>query len=160
MELLHFFPAQGKHVTVWCFLGLNFAQESLAISYDSMNLIEDALRQYDQLETSFLHVVREKNLSWFGALIVPSPKDDSTPLLSVTRKPYQDLILANTISVFDLHIYMLARQAALLAKVAQLSEVCQKVHRFLVSFGKQLWQVEVRIPCRFPSSEILINSSS
>jgi hypothetical protein len=114
------------------------------MSYESMNLLDDALRQYEQLHASFLHVVREKNLSWFGALIVPSPKDDSTPLLSVTRKSYQDLILANTISVFDLQIYMLAREAALLAKVNKLTEVCRMVHKFLVAFGRQLWDVEVR----------------
>ena len=108
-----------------------------------MSLLEDALRQYDELEISFHHVLREKNLSWFGTLIVASPKDDSSPLLSVTRKPYRDLILANTVSVFDLEIYTLARQCALLARMGRLTEVCRKANRFLVSFGRELWEAAV-----------------
>jgi hypothetical protein len=119
------------------------AQESLAMSFEGMTLSEDALRCYDELESSFAHVLWEKNLSWFGTLIIPGPKDDSLPLLSITKKPYRDLIVANTVSVFDLRIYMLANQCNLLGKMGKFSDICDKVAIFLTSFGRQLREVTV-----------------
>lgn len=100
--------------------------------------------QYDELEASFYQVLKEKNLSWFGTLIAPSPQDDSSALLSISKKSYRDLILANTISVFDFRIYLLARQCELLAKMGRLNEVCRKVGAFLGAFGRRLREVEVR----------------
>lgn len=83
-------------------------------------------------------------MSWFGSLIQPVYKDDSMPLLSVSKKHYRDLILANSISVFDFRIYLLARQCALLNKMRRPSEICQKVTTFLGTFGRRLREVEVR----------------
>ena len=83
-------------------------------------------------------------MSWFGSLIHPVPNDDSMPLLSTSKKPYRDLILANTISVFDLRGYLLSRQSALLSKLCQPSEICWKASRFLSTFGRHLREVEVR----------------
>ncbi|KZV72948.1 hypothetical protein PENSPDRAFT_628128 [Peniophora sp. CONT] len=133
----------------WNFCSFFLLKESLALSYESMGLISDALAAYQQLENTFQIVLREKNLSWFGMLIVPSPRDDAAPLLSLERKAYTDLILANTVSVFDLRIYMLARQAALLARYGKLSDICTKANRFLVSFGRTLWEAENILPAHF-----------
>lgn len=120
-------------------------QESLANSYEGVNLFEDALLQYDELEASFHTVLKEKNLSWFGTLITPTTKDDSSPLLSITKKPYRDLILANTISVFDFRIYILARQCELLARTGRIDEVSRRVSAFLGVFGRRLREVEVGV---------------
>jgi hypothetical protein len=108
-----------------------------------MNLSEDAFRCYEELELSFAHVLREKNLSWFGTLIIPGPKDDSLPLLSITKKSYRDLIVANTVSVFDLRIYILAKQCNLLGKMGKVADLCKKVAMFLLSFGRHLREVSV-----------------
>lgn len=118
-------------------------QETLATSYEGINLFEDALQQYNELESAFMQVLREKNMSWFGSLIHPVPNDDSMPLLSTSKKHYRDLILANTISVFDLRVYILSRQSALLSKLRQPSEICWKAFTFLTTFGKHLRAVEV-----------------
>ena len=91
-----------------------------------------------------MQVLREKNMSWFGSLIHPVPNDDSMPLLSTSKKSYRELILANTISVFDLRVYLLSRQSALLSKLRQLSEICWKAFTFLSTFGRHLREVEVR----------------
>lgn len=126
---------------------------------------EDSLRCYDELELSFAHVLREKNLSWFGTLIIPGPKDDSMPLLSITKKPYRDLIVANTVSVFDLRIYILARQCNLLGKMGKVTDVCNKVAMFLTSFGKHLREVSVSrlrgdLKIHFPMCSMLGHSTS
>jgi hypothetical protein len=102
------------------------------------------LQQYDELETCFYEVLKEKNLSWFGTLISPFADDDSLPLLSISKKPYRALILANTISIFDFRIYLLACQCGLLGKMGRVSEVCKKVTAFLGSLGRRLREVEVR----------------
>jgi len=150
MEFLHIFHSKGalSHSPLSQHLVIPpLVQESLAISLEGMNLYEDALRCYDELESSFAHVLREKNLSWFGTLIIPGAKDDSLPLLSITKKPYRDLIVANTVSVFDLRIYMLAKQSNLLGKMAKVTEVCNKVLLFLTSFGRHLREVSVSRLC-------------
>ncbi|KAJ7905373.1 trafficking protein particle complex subunit 10 [Mycena olivaceomarginata] len=136
----------------WNFCTFFILKESLAGSFQGVNLFEDALLQYDELEASFYQVLKEKNLSWFGTLITPSPNDDSCPLLSISKKPYRDLILANTISVFDFRIYLLARQCALLANLGRVNEVGRKAAAFLGAFGRRLSEVEETIPEFFVES--------
>lgn len=108
-----------------------------------MGLYDEAMDTYNELEALFFEVLKEKNLSWFGTLIAPAPKDDSLPLLSTTKKPYRDLILANTISIFDFRIYLLARQCAILYSMHHIIEVAQKSVAFLGAFGRRLREVEV-----------------
>jgi hypothetical protein len=108
-----------------------------------MNLFEDALVPYDELEALFHHVSRERNMSWFGSLIQPEPDDDSLPLLSISNKPYRDLILANSISIFDFRNYLLARQCRLFAKMGRFSEMTTKVGFFLGTLAKQLQEERV-----------------
>lgn len=120
-------------------------QESLASSFEGMNLHDEALVTYDELEALFFQVLREKNLSWFGVLANPSRQDDSAPLLSVTKKPYRDLILANSISVFDFRVYLLARQCALLSSMGRVVDVGRKVVSFLNAFGRRLREIQVSI---------------
>lgn len=122
---------------------LTYSQESLASSFEGMNLFEEALVPYDELEALFYRVSKEKNMSWFGSLINADTTDDSSSFLSTERKAYRDLILANTISVFDFRIYLLARQCLLLAKLGRLKEITSKVGFFLGAFGKRLREMEV-----------------
>ncbi|KAJ7740726.1 trafficking protein particle complex subunit 10 [Mycena maculata] len=136
----------------WNFCTFFILKESLAGSFQGVNLFEDALLQYDELEASFYQVLKEKNLSWFGTLITPSPNDDSCPLLSISKKPYRDLILANTISVFDFRIYLLTRQCELLANLGRISEISRKAAAFLGAFGRRLREVEETIPEFFVES--------
>lgn len=82
-------------------------------------------------------------MTWFGTFITPSPKDDSASLLSLNKKAYRDLILANTITVFDFRIYMLARQCFILGMMGRVLDICQKSGAFLATFGKRLREAQV-----------------
>ncbi|TBU35808.1 trafficking protein particle complex subunit 10 [Dichomitus squalens] len=144
----------------WNFCTFFILKESVASSLEGMNLHEDALQQYYELESIFFQVLREKNLSWFGALITPMPTDDSSPLLSVTKKPYRDLILANTISVFDFRVYLLARQCILLSKIGDMEELCRKAASFLSTFSRTLRDVENTLPPFFIESWIYSSALS
>ncbi|CAL1704950.1 unnamed protein product [Somion occarium] len=136
----------------WNFCTFFILKESLANSYEGMNLYEDALDTYNELEILFFQVLREKNLSWFGTLINPAPKDDSLPLLSHSKKPYRDLILANTISVFDFRTYLLARQCSILGYLGHVVEIARKAVAFLSAFGRRLRDIEEILPTHFIES--------
>ncbi|OBZ75937.1 Trafficking protein particle complex subunit 10 [Grifola frondosa] len=136
----------------WNFCTFFILKESLASSLEGMNLFEDALDQYYELESTFFQVLKEKNLSWFGPLISPTPSDDSVPLLSVTKKPYRDLILANTISIFDFRVYLLARQCALSGKLGDVVDITRTAGAFLNNFGRKLREVEDTLPRFFIES--------
>jgi len=118
----------------------------LASTYEGMDLFEHALLQFKELEESFNHIWREKNFSWFGPLINVTSGDDTLPLLSVAKKPYRDLILANTISVFDLRIFILGRQCELLAKLGRISDIATNALSFLARFSQRLRTVVVSKP--------------
>ncbi|ETW85992.1 hypothetical protein HETIRDRAFT_309755 [Heterobasidion irregulare TC 32-1] len=144
----------------WNFCTFFILKESLASSFEGMNLFEDALLQYDELEISFTNVISQKSLLWFGTLILAGQNDDSVPLLSIDKKPYRDLILANAISVFDFRIYLLARQCALLGKVGRVADVCRKASKFLSLLGRQLRDVEDTLPQYFVESWIYSSALS
>jgi hypothetical protein len=143
MEFLHLFYSQSKAMSTLVSALLMGPQESLAFLFEGMGLHEDALIQYDELENLFFQVSREKNMTWFGTFISLSSKDDSGPLLSLNKKAYRDHILANTITVFDLRVYMLARQCLILGIMGRVLDVCQKTSTFLATFGKRLREVQV-----------------
>ena len=114
-----------------------------------MGLHEEALGTYEELEALFFQVLRDRSLTWFGALANPSAKDDSASLLSVTRKPYRDLILANAISVMDFRVYLLARQCELLSRLRNVVEIGQKTVAFLSGFSRRLRDIEGALPMFF-----------
>ena len=86
----------------------------------------------------------ERNLSWFGKFGGTSPSDDSASILSTSTKPYRDLILANSISVFDFRIYVFARQCRMLGKMGRGDEVLKKGADFIRSFSRTLSENKVR----------------
>ncbi|QRW09373.1 Trafficking protein particle complex subunit 10, TRAPPC10 [Ceratobasidium sp. AG-Ba] len=131
-----------RAVPGWNFCTFFVLKESIAESFEGMTLLDAALVQYSELEASFYQVLKEKNLSWFGKLGGTSPGDDAAPLLSVTKKPYRDLIMSNAISVFDFRCYLLARQCLLLAKMGAVADVALKAARFISSFARTLRENE------------------
>ncbi|KAG8779998.1 hypothetical protein FRC12_023598 [Ceratobasidium sp. 428] len=134
-----------RAVPGWNFCTFFVLKESIAESFEGMTLLDAALVQYSELEASFYQVLKgksEKNLSWFGKLGGTAPGDDAAPLLSVTKKPYRDLIMSNAISVFDFRCYLLARQCLLLAKMGAIADVASKAARFISSFARTLRENE------------------
>jgi hypothetical protein len=75
--------------------------------------------------------------------------DDSSSILSTSAKPYRDLILANSISVFDFRIYVFARQCRMLCKMGRGEEVLKKGADFIRSFGRVLVENKVRVQSSF-----------
>jgi len=62
--------------------------------------------------------------------------DDDTNPLDLDRKPYRDLIMQNTISVFDFRTYLFGRQCKLLFRLRRPIEICERARGFVPSFAR------------------------
>ncbi|KIJ54451.1 hypothetical protein M422DRAFT_774766 [Sphaerobolus stellatus SS14] len=143
----------------WNFCTFFILKESLASSFVGMGIPDDAILTYSELEASFLQVQAsslgsQKAISWFGKLINPDPYDDSLPLLDVTKKPYRDLFLNNTISLFDFRVYLLAKHCEVLGLSGKLAEMARKTATFLGGFAQRLRDCDAPLPPYFIESWI------
>lgn len=114
-----------------------------------MGLLEDAILTYSELEASFLQSQASSlsgHISWFGKLINPDPNDDSLPLLDISKKPYRDLILHNSITIFDFRVYLLAKHCEALGINGQITELARKASNFLGAFSQRLKSSNVCSP--------------
>ncbi|ORX94739.1 hypothetical protein K493DRAFT_301887 [Basidiobolus meristosporus CBS 931.73] len=133
----------------WNYCTFFLMKESLAQSYEMMNLFDQALKQYDELEASFFQVLKGRRLSlcleannkaltWFKNFGGLDPGDDSADILDMNRKSYRDAILQNDISVFDFRIYLFARQCRLLFLIGDPTEVCDRALKFISTFVRTI----------------------
>lgn len=137
---------EAQRVTVgWNFCTWFLLKESLANSFEGVNLYEDALVIYEELEAAFLQVQKEQNLSWFGKLGGTGERDDSLPILDTTAKPYRDMLAQSNITVFDFRIYVFARQCQLLGKIGRITEIAKRGQWFVASLARRLREAKVRL---------------
>ncbi|TYJ56733.1 hypothetical protein B9479_002503 [Cryptococcus floricola] len=144
---------EAQRVVVgWNFCTWFLLKESLAQSFESVNLNEDSLIIYEELEAAFIQIVKEQNLSWFGRLGATGPKDDSLPILDTQVKPYRDLLRSSSISIFDFRVYLFARQGILLGKLGRITEVAKRGQWFVASLAKRLRENEADLANHFIES--------
>ncbi|KAF9979567.1 hypothetical protein BGZ65_006365, partial [Modicella reniformis] len=120
----------------WNYCTFFILKEGLTNAYEMLNLHEEALRQYDELEASFFQILRDNALTWYGKFGGMQEGDDDANLLDLNRKPYRDLIIQNTISVFDFRTYLFGRQCNLLFRLRRPTEICQRAQLFISSFAR------------------------
>ncbi|KAF4554011.1 Trafficking protein particle complex subunit 10-like protein [Elsinoe fawcettii] len=120
----------------WNFCTFFTLKETLARGFESVGLVEDALAIYDELaagldtttndNTAFLGDMgplrRElMNLSSLGGDSDPDAHSRILELLDspldISRKDYRNLIVSSTISLFDFHTYIFARQRLLIYRI-------------------------------------------
>ncbi|KAG0366908.1 hypothetical protein BC939DRAFT_466538 [Gamsiella multidivaricata] len=120
----------------WNYCTFFILKEGLTNAYEMMNLHEEALMQYDELEASFFQILRDNALAWYGKFGGMQEGDDDANLLDLDRKPYRDLIMQNTISVFDFRTYLFGRQCNLLFRLRRPIEICHRALLFIPSFAR------------------------
>ncbi|KAK8845493.1 hypothetical protein IAR55_006206 [Kwoniella newhampshirensis] len=144
---------EAQRLTVgWNFCTWFLLKESLAQSFEAVNLPEDSLIIYEELEASFFQVLKEQNLSWFGKLGATGSLDDSLPILDPTVKPYRDMLRNSAISIFDFRIYVFARQGVLLGKLGRITEVAKRGQWFVASLTRRLRENEADLAEHFIES--------
>ncbi|KAF9585067.1 hypothetical protein BGW38_004020 [Lunasporangiospora selenospora] len=120
----------------WNYCTFFILKEGLTNAYEMMNLHDEALRQYDELEASFFQILRDNALTWYGKFGGMQEGDDEASLLDLDRKPYRDLIMQNTISVFDFRTYLFGRQCNLLFRLRRPVDICHRALVFIPSFSR------------------------
>ncbi|KAK4686207.1 trafficking protein particle complex subunit 10, partial [Tremellales sp. Uapishka_1] len=144
---------ESQQMTIgWNFCTWFLLKESLAHSFEGVNLFEDALLTYEELEASFFQVLKEQNLTWFGKLGAAGPLDDSLSILDTSVKQYRDLLQTSTISIFDFRIYVFARQCALLGKLGRITEIAKRGQWFVASLTRRLRENEADLAEHFIES--------
>ncbi|ORY22633.1 hypothetical protein BCR39DRAFT_551248 [Naematelia encephala] len=145
--------AEAQRVVVgWNFCTWFLLKESLAHSFEGVNLPEDALIVYEELEATFFQILKEQNLSWFGKLGATGPQDDSLPILDTSVKPYRDMLQTSSISIFDFRVYLFARQAALLGTLGRITEIAKRGQWFVASLTRRLRENEAELAEHFIES--------
>lgn len=128
----------------WNFCTFFIQKEGLAHSFEAMNLLTDALVQYDELEASYSlggmtgMMGGSNSIPWFSRLGGTEQGDESLSILDSTKKEYRNLIVGNDISIFDFRIYLFSRQVALLTRMGRTEEVARRARPFIYSMGKLL----------------------
>lgn len=108
-----------KHVLGWNFGKFFVMKEGLALAFEKMNLFEDALLLYDELEGAFIQLSRQKAVSFFSSVGFESMP---LPLLELQKgSEMRHQVLTNEMSLFDFHCYLFARQSFLLLCIAEAS---------------------------------------
>lgn len=122
-----------------------------------MNLLEDALIQYDELEASYYLGAKDQTLPWFSRIGGNLDKDDILSILQNHRKPYRELIMQNNISVFDFRTYLFSRQASLVAGLGRVVDLAKRAIAFIYSMAKMLRSHHVRLMASicYSSAELL-----
>jgi trafficking protein particle complex subunit 10 len=110
-----------------------------------MNVHEEALVQYDELEAAYFQNLLEQGAPWFQTFGGLDLKDDSHNILDISGKAYRDMILQNTITIFDFRIYLFARQIQILSRLSgSVNNICQRSKVFISSFCRTLKEYKVQ----------------
>ncbi|RKO89734.1 hypothetical protein BDK51DRAFT_35393, partial [Blyttiomyces helicus] len=130
--------------------GWNYCQyfvmkEGLSFAFELMGLYEEALVQYDELEAAFFQTLTEQGAPWFQKFGGTAAGDDSENILDLKRKPYRDMILQNTITIFDFRVYLFARQCFLLYTQNAPVDICQRAKLFITAFARNLHENETSL---------------
>lgn len=129
---------QQRQLPGWNFCTFFVLKEGLAHAFESMNLLEDSLVQYDELEASYSLSGKDQALPWFSRLGGTESGDDTLSILRADSKPFRSLIAKNAISIFDFRIYLFSRQAALVSSLGRVSELASRARPFIYSISRLL----------------------
>ncbi|CAJ0841033.1 1182_t:CDS:10 [Entrophospora sp. SA101] len=132
----------------WNYCRFFILKEGLALTFEIMNLCEEALVQYDEA------------LAWFGSFGATEPEDDSANILDVKKKQYRDLIMQNTIPEFDFRCYLFARQCQLLGRLQRPVDICRRAQLFISTFARAIREHQANIGEQFLESWIFSSCMS
>ncbi|KAI8051253.1 hypothetical protein BDF22DRAFT_692769 [Syncephalis plumigaleata] len=133
----------------WNYCTFFLMKENMAQTYEMLGLHDEALMQYDELEASYFLVERESALAWFSSFGGKDLGDDSADIFDSKRKPYRTLIQDNSISLFDLQVYMFSRQCELLRQLNRAQELCNRAEEFITSMLRIIRQFRESLPDNF-----------
>ncbi|KAH7289351.1 hypothetical protein KP509_31G071500 [Ceratopteris richardii] len=136
---------ENHHPQAGSFVNYFILKESLASMFQMTQLQDDALREYEELEQSYLESVNLSSMKQrkFGG---HDHGDDSAALLDSHRKPLSQLVEDDTFREFDFRQYLFACQAELLFFLNRPVDVAARGYSFIISFSRLLSDNEKSLP--------------
>ncbi|KAJ3273827.1 Kinesin-like protein kif3b [Terramyces sp. JEL0728] len=115
-------------------------------NYCQFFIMKDALVYYDELEASFFQTLEEQGAPWFKKFGGSETGDENPEFFNLKKKKYRDMIIQNSISIFDFRMYMFSCQIVLLNKSQLPIEIVQRTKQFTASFSKALREYQQSLP--------------
>ncbi|KAK9447652.1 trafficking protein particle complex subunit 10 [Limtongia smithiae] len=102
----------GWNFSTYFVMKASFACEGLALSFENVSLLEDALTQYDGLDETFMQLTKDRTVTFFQDVGF-TPESQHALLDRDKDTNVRHQILQTEISLFDFRCYLFSRQASL-----------------------------------------------
>ncbi|KAK9863262.1 hypothetical protein WJX84_010782, partial [Apatococcus fuscideae] len=149
----------------WSFSTLFLVKDSLAIMLEAGGLLEDALREYSELEACYLEALAGGGPLAGGPFGGNTDGDDVAQLLKASwRETRRAVLHKGNIAEFHFRQYMFACQARLLLKLERPAEVVIRGLKFIQTFSEILSQrvlsARSLLPSSLPPARITLQSAA
>lgn len=137
----------------WNFQEFFIQKAQLANQFEMMNLFEDGLIQYDELDAAFSQSLSDCPQLWRDKIY--GKKSSQYSRLALKADPsekYLDVVASGQMSILDLRIYMFSKQANLLRRLNRLDEAIKRASIFISSFAAFLRSHEHMWPANYIES--------
>eukprot|EP01135_Chromosphaera_perkinsii_P001992 Nk52_evm39s215 gene=Nk52_evmTU39s215 len=137
----------NRHMPGWNYCNFFVMKEELAFSFEMMGLKAESLVQYDELDSILSQIEFQKleygSLPWMEWFPDKNGARENayvaiTNLLDVNKKKYRELIQQNTITIFDMRVYLFARSCQILLGMNRPVQVLQRAYVFILSMAVKL----------------------
>lgn len=120
----------------WDFETFFIQKAQLANQFESMNLLEDSLIQYDELDAAFLQSLSDCSHMWHHKIFGQSSSQYFRLSLDTDySEQYLEFVGSGQMSIFDLRIYVFSKQANLLGRLGRLDEALGRSTIFVATFS-------------------------
>ena len=139
---------QQRLVPGWNFLHFFLQKEATGLTFEMLELYNDALYQYDELEIAYFQTMEEQGAPWFKAFGGMSPTDDAIDIFTGNDNETRNCMVNGTITIFDFRIYLFHRQCMLLDKMKSPLEIMKRSLQFIPIFARTLTDYQPSLkPC-------------
>ncbi|KAA1105676.1 hypothetical protein PGT21_015276 [Puccinia graminis f. sp. tritici] len=137
----------------WDFQSFFIQKAQLANQFEMMNLFEDGLIQYDELDAAFSQSLSDCPQIWHDKICGKSSSQYSRLALKTdASKEYLEVVKAGKMSIFDLRIYVFSKQINLLGRLSRLDEAIKRASVFISAFAAFLRSHEHKWPANYIES--------
>ncbi|OAV91949.1 hypothetical protein PTTG_07389 [Puccinia triticina 1-1 BBBD Race 1] len=137
----------------WDFQAFFIQKAQLANQFEMMNLFEDSLIQYDELDAAFSQSLSDCPQMWHDKIYGKSSSRYSRLALNTDpSQEYLKVVGAGQMSIFDLRIFIFSKQISLLGQLGRLDEAVKRASVFISTFAAFLRSHEHTWPANYIES--------
>jgi hypothetical protein len=123
---------QQRMMPGWNYCQYFTIKESLASVFEMLNLLNDSLSYYDELEALFTQTMSEQGAPWFKRF---GGEGGIPDIFNLNDKQYKEMIAENTITIYDFRMYLISRQCSILLQDGNWDEILKRSREFIEKFS-------------------------